>query len=51
MISETTRRLGPIRKIIRHLGADDRLECGHIVPAWGLVAKRRRCKFCKEATQ
>jgi hypothetical protein len=48
-VSETTRRLGPLRTVIKHRGINDRLECGHTVPAHGLVAERRRCKVCKSA--
>jgi hypothetical protein len=47
-LSETSRRLGPLRKVERHLGPDDRLVCGHTVPAWGLVAQRRRCSKCRD---
>jgi hypothetical protein len=46
-VSDTSRRLGPLRKVAQHIGPDDRLECGHIVPAWGLVARRRRCHWCR----
>lgn len=46
--SAATRRLGPLRKVTQHLGPDDRLVCGHIVPAWGLIAQRRRCSKCRD---
>jgi hypothetical protein len=41
----------PFRRVVTHRGADDKLVCGHTVPAHGLVASKRRCKRCAQALQ